>query len=104
MQLKVDYKDYKSIPGGNMAKNNLVKLTGNLGADPQFIETEQHKFAVISVATTESYKTKDSDEWKDMEPVWHNVITFKPDLIEKMKSLKKGVRILVEGSISYRPF
>jgi len=87
-----------------MAKNNIVKLTGNLGADPQFFEKEEKKFAVLSIATTERYRNKDSDEWKDREPVWHNVITFKPDVIEKMKSLKKGVRVLVEGSISYRPF
>ena len=86
-----------------MINSNLVKLIGNLGADPKIIETEKSKFAVLSLATAESYKDKEN-EWQNKETIWHEVITFKPALIEKMKDFKKGAAVEIKGSISYRPF
>jgi single-strand DNA-binding protein len=85
-----------------MAINNTVKLTGNLGSEAKFIEKEGNSFAVFSLATTDSYKEKDSEEWKEKETVWHDIIVFNPHLIEEVKSLKKGTRIEIVGSLSYK--
>jgi len=86
-----------------MAYNNLVKLTGNLGSDTKVLNGEKAKFAVISLATTDSYKEKESGEWKNKETTWHQLIVFKPSLIEKVSKMKKGTRIYVEGYLSYKP-
>lgn len=86
-----------------MALNNIVKLTGNLGNDVKLIETSEKKFAVLSLATTDSYKDKTSGEWKDKETVWHEITVFNPTLIEKVSSFKKGLRVLIEGYLSYQP-
>lgn len=86
-----------------MAYNNSVQLTGNTGAEVRIIETENRKFAAFSIATTDSYKDQD-DNWQEKETVWHNVVAFNPKLIEMLKSLKKGTRLSITGSLSYRPF
>ncbi len=86
-----------------MAINNSVTLIGNMGSEARFIKTESTEFVAVSVATTDSYKD-DSGEWQENETIWHNIIAFNPKLIEILKSLKKGTRIEVTGSLSYRPY
>lgn len=86
-----------------MALNNIVTLTGNLGSEARMVATEEHTFAAVSLATTDSYKD-DSGNWQDKETVWHNILAFNPRLIEQLKSLKKGTRVTISGSLSYRPF
>ena len=87
-----------------MANNNSVTLIGNTGSDAHIIETEDSKFAAVSVATTDSYKKEGSEEWEKKKPVWHNVLTFNPKLVKVLDSLKTGTRIEVTGSLSYRPY
>lgn len=86
-----------------MAINNTVILTGNTGADAQVIETGNTTFAAVRLATTDSYQDEDGN-WKDLETIWHDVITFNPKIIQVLKSLKTGTRIKVTGSLSYRPY
>lgn len=86
-----------------MAINNTVTLTGNLGAEARIYETEERRFAAFSMATTDTYQDKDG-EWQEKETVWHNVLVFSPAVIEVAKSVKKGTRVKVTGSLSYRPF
>lgn len=87
-----------------MAYNNTLILTGFLGDDPKIIEGEEKQFAAFSIATADSYKDKETNEWKDKKKVWHDVVAFSPKLIEKIKSFKKGDRIEVTASLSYRDF
>ena len=87
-----------------MAYNNTVKLVGNLGAEAKVIEGGSKKFATLRLATTDSYKDKETEEWKDKAAIWHDVIVFSPTLIEEAKAFKKGVRLQIDGSISYREF
>ena len=84
-----------------MAYNNTVHLTGNLGADPEFIDHEHNPFAVLSLATTDSYKNK-GDQWQNKETIWHRVLVFSPKVIEQVKQYHKGDRIDVIGSLSYK--
>lgn len=86
-----------------MATNNTVILTGNMGSEARIIETEGSRFAAFSLATTDSYKDE-SGQWQEKDTIWHNILTFNPRVIELVKSLKKGTRIEVTGSLSYRPF
>jgi single-strand DNA-binding protein len=88
-----------------MAINNMVTLIGNMGSDVRIQTTskEEKEFAAVSLATTDSYQNE-AEEWIDKETVWHNILAFSPTVIAMFKSLKKGSRIKVEGSLSYRPY
>ncbi len=74
-----------------MAINNSVTLIGNLGSEADIIETENTTFAAVRIATTDSYKDEQGN-WQDLQTVWHNVIAFGPNVIERLKGLKKGTR------------
>lgn len=87
-----------------MAYHNTVKLIGNLGSEAKIIEGEKKTFAALRIATTDSYKDKETEEWKDKATIWHDVIIFNPTLIEEVKAYKTGVRLEIDGSLSYREF
>lgn len=88
-----------------MANNNTVTLTGNIGSEANIHIAEEggQEFASFSLATTDSYKD-DNEEWVQMDTIWHQVLVFNPRLVQMLKSLKKGTRIELTGSLSYRTF
>jgi len=87
-----------------MAINNTVILIGNMGSEARIhLDKEGKEFAGLSIATTDSYQN-DKEEWIDKETEWHNVVAFSPSVVAILKTLKKGSRIKVEGTLSYRPF
>ena len=88
-----------------MANNNTVTLIGNMGSEVRIEKSNKdgREFAAVSIATTDSYKD-DNDQWHEKETIWHSVVVFSPKVIEILKSLKKGTRVKVTGSISYRPY
>jgi len=86
-----------------MTLNNNVILIGNLGDVAKIHKMEDRLFATFSIATHESYKN-DDDEYVQKAPIWHNVLVFKPDVVELCKTFEKGARVEVSGSLSYRPF
>ena len=89
-----------------MAINNRVELHGHLGADPKTIGKDDKTFLVLRVATTDSYPVGKGEDvkWKDRETVWHDVLVFRPATAHFARDLKKGDRVQITGSISYRPF
>jgi len=87
-----------------MAINNTVTIIGNMCSEARIIEAEDKTtFAAFSLATTDSYKDQ-NDEWQNKETQWHNILVFNLRMIELVKSLKKGTRLEITGSLSYRPF
>ena len=84
-----------------MASVNRVTLVGNLGADPEVINTATGQvLAKVSLATTDRYKDKATGETKE-QTEWHRLV-FWNDLAETAgKWLKKGTPIYVEGRIKY---
>lgn len=86
-----------------MAFNNTVTLTGNLGSEARIIEKDGRKFAVFSIATVDSFQD-DKGDWQQKSTVWHDLITFSPPVIQQVNSLKKGSRVQITGSLSYRLF
>ncbi len=86
-----------------MAYNNTVTLIGNTGGDVRIITTEEKTFGSLSLATTDSYKDKEGN-WQNKKTIWHNIIVFNPVLIKALQAYKKGTRLKITGSLSYRDF
>ncbi len=77
---------------------NKVILVGNLGADPE-VRRSQVGDPIVSfrMATSESWRDKDSGERKERTE-WHSVVIFNTQLAEVAeKYLKKGAKVYVEG-------
>ena len=81
---------------------NKVILIGNLGQKPEMRYTATNSaVANLSIATTESWKDRESGEMRD-KTEWHKVVFFgKPaETIERY--LDKGSKIYVEGKLQTR--
>ena len=81
---------------------NKVILIGNLGKDPETrYFPSGDAITNATLATTESWKDKQTGEMKDATE-WHNVV-FPGKLAEIAgKYLKKGSKVYVEGSLRTR--
>ena len=82
---------------------NKVTLIGNLGNDPEIRSMNNGgKVATLSVATTESWKDKQSGEKRE-KTEWHRVVIFGDGLVRVAESyLKKGSKVYIEGSLQTR--
>ena len=78
-----------------MPSYNKAVLIGNMGGDPSIKE----KSTYVSIATNESWKDKNTDEWQE-KTSWHRVMAY-GYVAEKLNKLTKGTNILVEGSLDY---
>lgn len=85
-----------------MASVNKVILVGNLGKDPEVrYAPSGDAFANVTIATTRSWKDKNSGEKKE-ETEWHRIV-FNGRLAEIAgEYLKKGRSIYVEGRLRTR--
>lgn len=81
---------------------NKVILIGNLGSDPE-VRYMQNGAAVatLSVATSESWKDKNTGE-KQERTEWHRVVCFNRLGEIAGEYLRKGSKIYVEGSLRTR--
>jgi single-strand DNA-binding protein len=87
-----------------MAGVNKVILLGNLGKDPEIRTLENGvKVCTFSLATSESYKDRNSGE-TITRTEWHNIVMWRglADVAERF--LKKGSQIYVEGKIQTRNY
>jgi len=82
---------------------NRVEIIGNLGRDPEINSTRQGKsIATLSIATSESWKNKQTGEW-DERTEWHRVVIFNEGLAKiAEKHLEKGMKVRVEGKLRTR--
>ena len=80
---------------------NKVTLIGNLGKDPEVINTNNGtQVTKFSLATSESWKNKQTGEW-DEKTEWHNVVLFGNSAERAGQQLVKGNKIYLEGKITY---
>jgi single-strand DNA-binding protein len=81
---------------------NKVILIGNLGKDPE-VKYLPSGSAVVNttLATSESWKDKESGEKKDRTE-WHNVVFFGKVAEIAGEYLRKGSQVYVEGSLRTR--
>ncbi|MER9628407.1 single-stranded DNA-binding protein [Mesorhizobium sp. M0296] len=82
---------------------NKVTLIGNLGADPEVRNLNSGvAVANFSIATSESWKDKNSGEKKERTE-WHRVVVWNDGLISVIeKYVKKGSKVYVEGELQTR--
>ena len=80
---------------------NKVLLIGRLGNDPEIKQMQNGKsVARLSVATSESWKDKNTGERKE-KTEWHRVVIFNEGLVNVVqKYLKKGAQVYIEGQLS----
>jgi single-strand DNA-binding protein len=84
-----------------MAGLNKVILIGRIGKDPETYQFEDGtKKISFSLATTESYRDKSTEEWKDITE-WHNIVGYRY-LAER--NVAKGDLVYVEGKIKTRKY
>ncbi len=82
---------------------NKVQLIGNLGNDPEVRTLESGARVVnFSIATSESWKDKNSGEKKE-HTEWHRIVIWNDGLGKIAEQyLKKGSKCFVEGQMQTR--
>ena len=82
---------------------NKVILIGNLGKDPEVRKLGSGDPVVnLSVATSESWKDKQTGERKE-KTEWHRVVIFNDQIAKVAENyLKKGMKVYVEGQLQTR--
>ena len=85
-----------------MASVNKVIIVGNLGRDPETrYKPEGAAITNVSVATTDTWKDKQSGEKKEATE-WHRVVFFGRLAEIAGEYLKKGSQVYVEGRLRTR--
>lgn len=82
---------------------NKVILVGNLGADPEIRRLNSgDQIANLRIATSESWRDRQSGERKDRTE-WHSVVIFNENLAKVAEQyLKKGAKVYIEGALQTR--
>ncbi len=83
--------------------NNSIRLIGNLGADPDFLELDGgRKLSKMSIATQDKYKNKEGEFVEQTE--WHKVIAWGRLADVAQKFLSKGKQVAIEGKLMHRSY
>ncbi len=82
---------------------NKVILVGNLGNDPEVRNLPNGgKVVNLSVATSESWKDRNTGERRE-KTEWHRVVIFSEGLARVAESyLRKGSKVYIEGQLQTR--
>ena len=85
-----------------MSGVNKVILVGNMGRDPEVRHLESGvAVATFSLATSETYKDRNSGERKTVTE-WHNVVLWRGLAEVAEKYLHKGDQVYIEGKLRTR--
>src|SRR6201992_1650374 len=84
---------------------NKVILVGNLGRDPEIRSLNSgDRVANLSVATSETWRDRNSGERKE-KTEWHRVVIFNDNLVKVAENyLRKGSKVYIEGALQTRKF
>src|SRR5579885_2559503 len=79
---------------------NKVILVGNVGRDPEIRSTQDGtRVANLSLATSETWRDKNSGERKERTE-WHRIVIFNERLVDVVeKYVKKGAKLYIEGAL-----
>ena len=87
-----------------MASVNKVILIGNLGKDPDLRFTPGGQaVCTFSIATTEKWRDKQSNELKESTN-WHNIVLWGKQAETAKQYLSKGSPVYIEGRIQTRSY
>lgn len=86
-----------------MGSLNHVALIGNLGKDPEVRRMQSGDPVVtLSVATSETWRDKQSGEKRE-KTEWHRVVIFSKGIADVAeKYLRKGSKVYLEGALQTR--
>jgi single-strand DNA-binding protein len=88
-----------------MSNEPVITVTGNLTDDPElrFLEsgTAVGKFRV---ACTPRYLDRQTNEWKDGEPLFLSCTVWQQPAENVAESLKRGARVIVTGRLRQRSY
>lgn len=85
-----------------MSGVNKVILVGNLGRDPEVrYSPDGGAIANITVATSETWKDKNTGEQKE-KTEWHRIVAFRRLAEIIGEYLKKGSKVYIEGKLQTR--
>lgn len=77
-------------------------LIGNLGKDPELRHTPAGTaVATFSIATSERYKSKQTNEWEE-KTEWHNIVLWSKLAETAGQYLSKGKTVYIEGRLQTR--
>ena len=82
---------------------NKCLIIGNVGRDPEIRSFQSGgRVASFSVATSESWKDKATNEKKERTE-WHKISVFNEKLVDVVeKYIKKGSKVYIEGQLETR--
>jgi single-strand DNA-binding protein len=81
-----------------------VIIIGNVGKDPEIKTFQNGKIANLSVATSKSWKDKNSGERKEKSE-WHRICIRDDRLVDVAERfVKKGVKLYLEGELESRKY
>ncbi len=82
---------------------NQVQLIGNLGKDPEVRSLQNGgKVAQFSLATSESWKDKNTGERRE-KTEWHRVVLWSEGLVRVAEQyLSKGSKVFIQGKLQTR--
>lgn len=89
-----------------MSGVNRAIIIGHLGGDPDVRATQDggRKIARFSVATSETWRDRDTGERKERTD-WHRVVVFNDRLANVAADyLRKGSKVYVEGAMRTRSY
>lgn len=85
-----------------MSSLNKVMLIGNVGIDLK-LDGEVNKYTVLSIATSESWKDKNTGS-KMEKTEWHRVVFFGKQAETLCQYVKKGMKLYIEGKLTTRKY
>jgi len=84
-----------------MSSVNKVILLGRVGKDPESRTAGNNLVVNFSLATSKSWKDKDTGERKE-KAEWHNIVLWRKVAEIAEKYVKKGDMIYIEGELQTR--
>ena len=82
-----------------------VTVVGNLTADPELRFTPSGAaVASFTVAASSRYLDRQTNEWKDTEPVFMRCSVWRQYAENVAESLTKGTRVIVQGRLKQRSY
>lgn len=89
-----------------MSITTAITVVGNLTEDPQLRFTQSGTaVASVTIASTERYFDRASNEWKDGETTFVRGTVWKNNGAENLaESLEKGARVIAHGKLKQRTY
>jgi len=88
-----------------MAGDTILTVVGNLTADPELRFTPAgHGVANFTVASTPRQFDRQSNEWKDGDPLFMRCSIWRDPAEHVAESLTRGTRVIVTGRLKQRSY